>query len=219
MAKWLDNTFHSIDYNIAKFFHILELNLGKPLTWFFEFISLLGKSGIVLILISLMLCIFPKTRRAGVSALFCLAISALFTGIIIKPLVARARPYTHTEQNFYSWWINAGKHLEDSYSFPSGHCTASMAFALGIFSQLKNKKWTWIILFFPAFMAMSRIYLMVHYFSDCIAGFIVAGISAVISYFIIKLLFDKTKGKLNNFINYFKNQDLFNKNKENNNKN
>ena len=215
MANWLNKTFYDIDYNIAKFFHLLETHGGKPLTWFFEFISILGKSGIVMILISLILYIFPKTRRAGACALICLAISALFTGIIIKPLVARARPYTNKELDFYSWWLNAGAHLEDSNSFPSGHSTASMAFAIGLFSQIKNKKWSYLLFLFPVFMAMSRIYLMVHYFSDCIAGFIVASVSAILAYFIIKLLFDKTKGKFNNFINNFKIQDLF----KNNNKN
>ena len=213
MANWLNNTFYNIDYNIAKFFHILESNLGKPLTWFFEFISLLGKSGIFLILISLILCIFPKTRREGVTALIALAISAVVTSVILKPIIERARPYQNTELDFYSWWINAGKHLEDSYSFPSGHSTASMAFALGIFSQLKNKKWSWLILLFPVLMAMSRIYLMVHFFTDCIAGFIVASVCTVIAYFIVKLIFEKTKGKFNNFVNNFKILDLF-KNKQ-----
>lgn len=212
MTNWLNKTFYNIDYNFAKAFHIVETHCGTFMTHIMEFISILGKSGIFMLAIAILLCIFPKTRKMGTCIILSLALSALITSIIIKPIVARARPYT-TSGDIHSWWLNAGSHLEDSYSFPSGHSTASMAFAFSIFAYSKNKKLSSLIFLFPICMMMSRVYLMVHYFSDCLFGFLVGAISTFISYFLINLLFDKTKGKFNNFLNNFKIQDLFKKNK------
>lgn len=210
MAEWLNRIFGSIDYDIAKLFHILETKGGVFTTRFMEFISLLGKSGIFILAIALILCLFPKTRKMGVCVILSVAISALITSIIIKPIVARIRPYD-AGGDFYIWWANAGKHIEDSFSFPSGHSTASMAFAFSIFAFSKHKKISWLIFIFPTFMMMSRIYLMVHYFSDCLFGVLIGEISAFVSYFLVRLLFEKSKGKFHNFINNFELKDLFKK--------
>ncbi len=210
MADWLNKTFYTIDYKMARLFHLLEIKGGSFTTNIMKFVSVLGKSGIVILLIALILCIFPKTRRMGVCVILSVAISALITSIIIKPIVARARPYD-SGGDFYNWWVNAGKSLEDSYSFPSGHSTASMAFAFSIFAFSKNKKISWLIFFFPLFMIMSRIYLMVHYFSDCLFGLLVGEVCAFVAYFLTKLLFDKTKGKFHDFINNFELKNLFHK--------
>lgn len=218
MANWLDKSFYNIDLNIAKLFSNIQTKFMNGLM---ELISFLGESGILLIMLGLILCIFIKTRRMGATILFSLAFSAILTSVIVKPLVARARPYSNEELEFFKWWINAGKHLEDSYSFPSGHVTASMAFSLSVFATSKNKKWTSFIFIFPILMTSSRIYLMVHYFSDCLFGLISGAIGTIIGYIIVKLLFEKTKGKFNNFINNFNLilfiKKLFNKNKKINN--
>ena len=215
MANWLNETFYNIDYAWAKFFHILYTHCGKPLTYVMDFISVLGKSGIVLILISLIFCIFPKTRRAGVCAIIAIAISSIISGLILKPIVARARPYTHEELDYYNWWLNVGAHTENSFSFPSGHTTATMAFAFALFSNSDNKKIGLLYLIFPILMMFSRTYLMVHYFSDCLFGLLVGTIGAVIAYYLTYLLFVKTKGKFNNFINNFELKDLFKKKSNN----
>lgn len=218
MAKWLDKSFYNLDYNVAKLFANTQ---SKFMNGLMEFISFLGKSGIFLIIVGLILCVFIKTRRMGATILFSLLISAIITGVIVKPLVQRARPYSNEELSFFTWWVKAGSHLEDSYSFPSGHVTASMAFALSVLATSKHKKWSWLVLLFPMLMGASRIYLMVHYFSDCIFGLISGAVGTVLGYLIVKLLFDKTKGKFNNFINNFNLilfiKNLFNKNKEKNN--
>lgn len=212
MADWLNKTFYTIDYKMAQLFHLLETKGGAFTTHIMELVSVLGKAGIFMLLVALILCFFPKTRKMGVCIIFSIAISALITSIIIKPIVARARPY-ETGKDFCTWWTNAGSHLEDSFSFPSGHSTASMAFAFSIFAFSKHKKISWLVFLFPIVMAMSRIYLMVHYFSDCLFGFLVGELTAFLSYFLVRLLFEKTKGKFNNFINNFEIKDIFSKNK------
>lgn len=217
MSKWLNDTFYTLDHSVAKFFHTIAEKGGSITTHIMEFVSILGKAGIFMLAVACILCIFKKTRRMGVCIIFSLAISALITSIIIKPIVARARPYD-AGGDFYSWWTYTGSHLEDSYSFPSGHSTASMAFAFSIFAFSKKKKNLWLVFAFPILMVSSRIYLGVHYFSDCLFGLVVGEVCAFVSYFLVNLLFDKTKGKFHNFINNFTLSDLFNKNKTSQNK-
>lgn len=217
MSHWLDKTFFKLDYNIAKFFHYLELKGGNFSTHLMKFISFLGEAGIIMIIISLILCLFARTRKIGATALVSLAISFIITSLILKPLIERARPFDSGNLDFYNWWINAGKTMEDGYSFPSGHTTASMAFALSIFITSRHKKFTWPVLIFPILMMSSRIYLMVHYFSDCLFALLVGTISCLIGYLLCYLLFNKTKGKFNNFINNYEIKNLFNKNKDKNN--
>ena len=212
MNHWLDKTFYSVDYNVSKFFHNLAEWGGKPLNFFAKFVSIIGEWGLLFIIIGATLCLFVKTRKMGALILFSLLLSTILTNFILKPIIARPRPFENLE--FYDWWVMAGKASETSYSFPSGHSTAAMAFALSVFVGSKNKKWASLIFVLPIFMASSRIYLMVHYFTDCLFGFLSATVCVVISCYIIYLLFNKTKGKLNNFINNFSIKNLFNKNKE-----
>lgn len=211
MSEKIDNVFYTIDHSVARLFHLIEVECGGWMTPLMKGISALGKAGLFMLVIAFVLCVFPKTRKMGVCIILSIAISALITSLIIKPIIARARPY-ESGGDYYKWWDLAGRNYEDSYSFPSGHSTASMAFAFSIFAFSKKKKVGWLIFFFPLAMASSRIYLMVHYFSDCLAGFVVGAVSAVIAYIIVNLLFDKTKGKFNNFINNFTFNDLFKKN-------
>lgn len=222
MANFLDENFKTIDLGLAKFFHSIESVFGKGSTYLMKFISLLGASGIFLVAIGLILLLFVKTRKMGFAIILSILISALITSIIIKPLVHRARPYQHTELEYYKFWLAAGKTIEESYSFPSGHTTAAAAFSFALFAMSKNKKRSAWILLFPILMASSRIYLMVHYFSDCLGGIIVGAVSSIIAYFITKLIFEKTRGKFNNFINnfsLFKSSKNSTKNSENNSKN
>ena len=90
--------------------------------------------------------------------------------------------------DFYKWWLDVGASFENGYSFPSGHTTATTAFAMAIFLTT-NKKYSWPIVLLPIFMACSRIYLMVHYFSDCVGGLIVGTACATTAWFVIKMIY------------------------------
>ena len=109
------------------------------------------------------------------------------TNLILKNSIARLRPFESSDQ-YWLWWLDAGSVVESGYSFPSGHTTATMAFALATFLTV-NKKYSWPILLFPIVMASSRMYLMVHYFSDCVGGIVVGCASAVIAYLIVKWIY------------------------------
>ncbi|MBU1327372.1 phosphatase PAP2 family protein [Patescibacteria group bacterium] len=87
--------------------------------------------------------------------------SGLLTNVILKPFVERLRPSLSTGA------IIVQPALYD-YSFPSGHAT--LAFAMAMVLSAQEPKWkTWFYLL-AALIALSRIYLGVHYPMDIIVG-------------------------------------------------
>ena len=171
LALWLNTAFAGFDEAVATAIHQLYVAAGWFFTPFLSFISLLGKGGIFLILLSIALMLFRKTRRYGTTMLLALAIGALVTNVCFKPLVARPRPYTHDGSIFQQYWEMLGKHTESDKSFPSGHMTAAMAASLAVFLR-GNKKVSWTALLFALAMGVSRIYLSVHYATDVLGGVI-----------------------------------------------
>ena len=169
LALWLNTAFAGFDEAVATAIHQLYVAAGWFFTPFLSFVSLLGKGGIFLILLSIALMLFRKTRRYGTTMLLALAIGALVTNVCFKPLVARPRPYTHDGSIFQQYWEMLGKHTESDKSFPSGHMTAAMAASLAVFLR-GNKKVSWTALLFALAMGVSRIYLSVHYATDVLGG-------------------------------------------------
>ena len=177
-----------IDHWFANLFHEFYLWGGDFATNFMKGISFLAEAGILFLLIGLGLALFKRTRKIGGAILCAVAIGFVLTNVILKNVIARPRPFESINGDFYKWWISTGAVSESGYSFPSGHTTATTAFAVAIFLTT-NKKYSWPILTLPILMASSRIYLMVHYFSDCLGGLIVGAVSATLAYIIIKLIY------------------------------
>lgn len=181
LALWLNTAFAGFDEAVATAIHQLYIAAGWFFTPFLSFISLLGKGGIFLILLSIVLMLFRKTRRYGTTMLLALAIGALVTNVCFKPLVARPRPYTHDGSVFQQYWELLGKHTESDKSFPSGHMTAAMAASLAVFLRGKRKI-SWTALLFALAMGVSRIYLSVHYATDVLGGVITGSIGGFSAY-------------------------------------
>lgn len=84
------------------------------------FISSLGNAGIFWILLTVVLLIIPKTRKAGVASAIALVLMLVTGNMILKPLIARLRPFT----------VNTAIELlippPSDFSFPSGHTFASL---------------------------------------------------------------------------------------------
>ena len=181
-AIWINSFFAAFDAGITTAVHQLYEFGGGFFTPFFEFISLLGKGGIFLIFLSLLLTVYKPTRRFGTAMCLGLALGALVTNCCLKIIIARARPYTHTDSIFYQFWQMVGMHTESDKSFPSGHTTAAFGACVPVF-LLGKKNISWTALLFGVLMGLARIYLCVHYPSDVLAGFLVgtlAGCCAVI---------------------------------------
>ena len=171
-AMWINSTFANFDLAITLFIHQLYDIAGDFFTPFFEFISFLGHDGIPLIIFSFILILFKKTRKFGTAMLLGLAIGAIITNCCLKILIARARPYADESSIYYQLWKLVGQNTESDKSFPSGHTTAAFAFSCAIY-LVGNRKVSWTAFIFGILMAVARIYLVVHYPSDVVAGIIV----------------------------------------------
>lgn len=178
---------NSFDHTIAKWANDVFQSTNEILSPLLKLITNLGNMGFIFILISLIMIFFKKTRKIGVIVLFSIAIGFVFTNLILKNVVARSRPFVDETSDYYLWWKEAGSMIESGYSFPSGHTTAAMAFGLSLFLCFK-KKWSLVFLLIPLIMGFTRIYFMVHYTTDVLGAILVGGLSALISYFVIKYI-------------------------------
>lgn len=125
-------------------------------------ISSLGDAGLIWIALSILLLLFPKTRKAGLTSGIALLFMLITGNMILKPLVARLRPFT----------VNTAVELlippPTDFSFPSGHTYASFASASAIFRN--NRKIGIPALILASLIAFSRLYLYVHYPTDVLFG-------------------------------------------------
>ena len=130
-------------------------------------ITLFGEGGIFWIAWAVILLIIPKTRKIGLSMLIALILGLLVCNLTLKPLVARVRPYDLQEQDF-GVYINLLISRQSDFSFPSGHTIASFEAAVVL---LKNSKKMGIpAMILAVLIAMSRLYLYVHYPTDVLVS-------------------------------------------------
>lgn len=190
---------NSFDHTIAKWANDVFQSTNEILSPLLKLITNLGNMGFIFIMISLIMIFFKKIRKIGMIVLFSIAIGFVFTNLILKNVVARPRPFIDETSDYYLWWKEAGSMIESGYSFPSGHTTAAMAFGLSLFLCFK-KKWSWVFLLIPLIMGFTRIYFVVHYTTDVLGAILVGGLSALISYFVIKYIVKVIESK--NKINY-----------------
>ncbi|MGM9521952.1 MAG: phosphatase PAP2 family protein [Oscillospiraceae bacterium] len=136
-------------------------------------ITALGSAGIVWILSGFALLAAKKYRRHGFYLLLGLLMGLVIGNLCLKPLVARPRPC----------WLDSSIHLlvssPSDYSFPSGHTLASTIGAVVL--ARADKRFSFIAIPLALLIALSRLYLFVHFPSDVFAGAIlgiVIGFSA-----------------------------------------
>lgn len=204
-AKWLDTAFAGFDGAILEFYHLLTEWCGAILTPIMHLITMTGNKALALILLSLVLLFFAKTRKTGFCMLLAILCGALMTNVILKETICRIRPYAASDL-FREFWTFVGAHAESEFSFPSGHTTAAAAAATGLWLT-RGKKYLAISIPYVALMAASRNYFMVHYPTDVIAGAVVGTIGGVIAYFITlgiyRALQKNENGKFSRFFSDF----------------
>ena len=156
-------------------------------------LSFLANAGWFWIALAVVLLFFKKTRRIGVTMAIALFMGLVICNFIIKPVVARIRPYDWDETRYLynvidSLWL---KKIESDFSFPSGHTIASFEGAVSIF--IYNKKWGIAAIVLAVLIAFSRIYLCYHYPLDVLVSLILGIGFAIIASLIAKWLIKKTK--------------------------
>lgn len=171
-------------------FHDLASIISPSTTNLMLFITFFGSVYFLLpaylILIGYFL-LSKKTRRLSLDVA-AVGISSSIILFSLKDIFHRHRPYDPLVANVNGW------------SFPSGHSFCSFTFFGLLIYILWNQpmnsalRWTLTILFFlfACAIALSRVYLHVHYASDVLAGFLLCIVWLSISFWVMK----KFKNKL-----------------------
>lgn len=116
-----------------------------------------GNVGFIWIFIALVLFLSQPDKKYGYFVLISLVICITIGNLLIKNIVRRARPFFHKN---YKLLI---KQPWD-YSFPSGHTLSSFAAAVSLFYL--DTSVGILALIYASLIALSRLYLRVHFFTD-----------------------------------------------------
>lgn len=176
------NFIQMIDTNIIYFFSDkVQNNFLNPII---IFLTKIGDGGLFWILISLIFLFKKNYRKVGIISIIALMINFLLGEVILKNLIQRPRPFvTHPDLKLLI-------HAPTSFSCPSGHTSASFAVAFVIAYYLKKLAAPALII--ASLISLSRIYLLVHYPSDILAGILLGLVSCILSILIYnKILFKR----------------------------
>lgn len=150
-----------IDQNTLLF--LQEHVRSDVLTPVFLVITAFGDKGIFWMAVTLLLLLLPKTRKTGAMCATSIALTFLVNNLTLKNLVARIRPYDAMEA-----LLPLGTKPSD-FSFPSGHTAISLCVACVLFRRLP-KPFGVPFLVLAILIALSRLYLGMHYPSDVLTG-------------------------------------------------
>jgi undecaprenyl-diphosphatase len=145
---------------------------AAPLTWLFRFLNVAGGGAVTIPIrgaASLVLLLRRRWRAASAFVLTWVASEVLLT--TLKKWFHRGRPPMPL--------VHVG-----GFSFPSGHAVAASATAVALVLAFSHagphrRKWEWLAVGFAFLMALSRVYLDVHWFSDVVAGVLLGGSTAI----------------------------------------
>lgn len=194
IGKWLDKTFYAFDYAVFTAFSKLQKEAITPVV---NLVTHLGDTefAIPMILLGLILSLFKKTRKVGITLFCAIIIGTLFTNVVLKNVCGRARPYVTLsgDADFMSWYTRAGANIESDNSFPSGHTTCAFEIGFALLFTVRSKKIRWIFPVYSVVILCTRLYLMVHYCTDVCMGVVVGICAALIAYAIAKAILKNDK--------------------------
>ncbi len=165
------NTLSQIDLHVLELFYNLRI---EPVTAFFMRATDLGRDVyVVAFMILISVALFTYKKYAEIAGLWVSILGSGATALALKVLIHRPRPSALFQA------YSEGPY----YSFPSGHATLAMAlygFCVYILLQMyptaARRVMFTALPFIVALVAVSRLYLGVHYLSDVLAGLILGAI-------------------------------------------
>jgi undecaprenyl-diphosphatase len=139
-----------------------------------------------LFIFGIVLTIIRRTRKAGMIFLIALVVVVVLV-MYIKPLVGREippymfEPAIKLPENFRLENDSLAP-FAAGFSYPSGHAAraTTLAFIIGFAVYKKSKKAGYAIWAFPIIIGITRLYLMQHYPTDIIGGFLLGGMVSVV---------------------------------------
>lgn len=156
----------SIDIKIILF---IEKHLNhESIQVFFSLITKLNDYGLLTILAVLLIINRYKDSQVTKICLYSILFSLIVVQLLGKNIVQRPRPFEILNQ--LTIWVEK----PTTHSFPSGHASISGIGFMLSYLYFKNNliKFSFMILF--VLVAISRLVLKVHFFSDVFFGFFIA---------------------------------------------
>lgn len=129
------------------------------------FASAVGRAGFVWLFVAVVAAIYPRHRMAAWRVGVAIGLTYLMVDGVIKPLADRARPFDVLPE------VRLIDQRPATSSFPSGHAASAVAGALAVSQIFPAARIVWWPL--AALIAISRIYVGVHWPSDTLAGALV----------------------------------------------
>ena len=142
------------------------------LTPIMTFITHLGDGGFVWIVLTIACLIYAGTRRTGILMTFSLLLNTLANNLLLKNLLARTRPYEIVPG------LQRIIEAQGDFSFPSGHTGCSFAAAVG-FCVMCPRKFGIPAMVLAVLIALSRLYVGVHFPTDVIGGALIGTAAAL----------------------------------------
>jgi undecaprenyl-diphosphatase len=167
---------------IADTFQCGFLDLFMPL------ITKLGDAGIFWIAVAVVFLIFKKTRKTGIMMGVALVLGLLVGNLFLKPVVGRVRPYDMPGVDVEL----LVERLHDK-SFPSGHTLA--CFEAATVLLIRDKRFGISAIVIAILVALSRLYLYVHYPTDVLVGAVLGITFGVLACYIVNKVHSLYKSK------------------------
>ncbi|MDY3947648.1 MAG: phosphatase PAP2 family protein [Ezakiella sp.] len=165
-----------VDHYVSEHFLLNDLDDVNKVDIVETFSNLFSTSGtIIIVAIASAILLFLNKRKEALVFILTMIITALIN-LLIKEIYLRPRPFYRLVE-------------EIGYSYPSGHSNAVSSFISMIYFMVKNnytKRASRITLFLGSLLAfsiaLSRILLGVHYFSDIVGGLLSGYIVSTLIY-------------------------------------
>jgi undecaprenyl-diphosphatase len=139
-----------------------------------------------LFVVGIVLTIIRRTRKMGMIFLIALVVIVVLV-MYIKPLIGREipgygfEPPSELPENF-SLESDSFAPLAAGFSYPSGHASraTALAFITGYAIYNKSKKMGYVVWAFPVIIGITRVYVMQHYPTDIIGGFMFGALISIV---------------------------------------
>ena len=179
MVPYFPEVIQNWDVSVLRF--IQEHIVCSVLDVFFSLVTHLGDGGIFWICVAVLFLFFKRTRKTGIMMGAALILGLIIGNGILKNVIGRVRPY-YLEGALRTIDQLLVKAPSDA-SFPSGHTLASFECATVL--MIRDRRFGIPALIIAVSVALSRLYLYIHFPTDVFAGAVLGIINGILGVIIV----------------------------------